>query len=157
MSTSENAAEEGDHIIAIVLKRVEDGFIFQPRLRAEVCADPDNWDDCLEQDLESMQKELPNGSEIVAVTHTARNVGNRPEQIIWYQKKQEVVEPDSNVEVYAKVFTSETGDWNDLMAKAVAWLNTNVIPHKLVSISMTEEHLPPDDIEKGQRLIVTVA
>lgn len=74
-----------------------------------------------------MQKDLPINKQILAVTHTARNVGDRPEQIVWY--RQDDLDADGNMEVSAKVFTTETGDWDELMTQAIGWLNANVAPH----------------------------
>lgn len=91
--------------------------------------------DWKEQYLEIQGKVLGQRVEVLALTHTARNIGQINIQILWYI-------PSKNHNDYTcKHFTS-LGDLNGLLNQALLYCNTFVAPHNLVSISIFEDDHP---------------
>ena len=43
-----------------------------------------------------------------------------------------------------RIFTSEDRHWEGLVEEGLNFLNNYIAPHQLVSISLTEEHIPND-------------
>lgn len=134
LSTSESQLDSGDHVIALVYKKEtgSDGGVPLDTVEALPFADTMDWSD-LTHALENVS-----GHDVLSVTHTARNIGDRAEQIMWHYKE------GAGHTVNTEVFTSEDRNWEGLVEQALHFMNTHVAPHQLVSISMTEEHIPND-------------
>jgi len=134
LSTSESQIEDGEHVIALVYKREtgSNGGLPLDTIEHNPFTDTMDWSE-LTQELEKMS-----GHDVLSVTHTARNIGDRAEQIMWHFKE------GAGHTVNTEVFTSEDRNWEGLVEQALHFLNSHVAPHQLVSISMTEEHIPND-------------
>jgi hypothetical protein len=90
------------------------------------------WDEIYDKDLKA-QANLK--SNVVALTHTARNIGQINVEILWYIPSQ------SSHEYTAKRFESHS-TIEEVTNQAAQYLNEFVAPHMLNSISIFEEDHP---------------
>lgn len=134
ISASETQIEDGDSVIVVFYKTEVDPTMNTDlsNLKFHIAKGLQTWDEIYEAELKGL---VAKRTDVVAFTHTARNIGQINVEIIWYL-------PSSlNYEYTARRFESRSS-MDEVVNMASDYLNQFVAPHQLNSISVFEEDHP---------------
>lgn len=92
-----------------------------------------------EEQFEDATKLASSRCEVIALTHTPRNLGQMNVQILWY------LPSTASYSFKIKHITNEFANWDTLLEDTVKYLNTYIAPHQLLALSIFEDDHPCDN------------
>jgi len=106
ISTHETTIENGDAILVLVYKKKQDSTMTSlASLQYHIIRNTAPW----EEHFEEAMKLASSRCEVVALTHTPRNLGQMNVQILWY------LTSNASFSTKVKHITNEFADWETLL------------------------------------------
>ncbi len=136
ISGQETSCENGDAMLIIVYRSEQDPSMTSlDTLKYNLTKNVKDWDHHFQKDCQIASSH----ADVIAYTNTPRNIGQMNISILWYIENKNV----SN-SVKVKHLTKK-GHLKELLNDALAYLNTYIQPHHLISFSVFEEDHPNSD------------
>lgn len=98
--------------------------------------------------MDNAEDDITVRRQVFSVTHTAMKLAQ-----FSYQHLFSV--PADSSDYKMELLTAENGSWNEFAEKVAKWLNGNLAPHQLVSLSIFEEEHQPSDGNQAYHAVVT--
>lgn len=146
ISSNQVSLEKEEHMITLFYREKSISANEVPITNLE-CLQYDqrnDWDTL----LDNAEDDITVRRQVISVTHT-------PMKLAQFSLQHLFSIPADNHDYKMELLTAESGSWNQFAQKVSNWLNSNLAPHQLVSLSLFEEEHQPADGKQIFHAVVT--